>query len=311
MANEDAGRKSMVSATEDQDRARATGSRKPGVMGRMMDRFRNSVERIRLPRPDWRTFAWGLLLLIAVIFIVRNWAPLRINFFGWYLDAPRAVVFAVFFALGMVTTWLIEVRNRRAPAADEDDEEPIDEPVADQTGDEELEEEEEVLASEPESVGVEPMPEDLADEPVEPAGQEDSDIGFTPIPEDDGEVNPEPEAFAEVSDADAPQEKMPEDEEPEDASVIARLADAEEGEDADEPVVAHDETLGDALSDDYGFDPPNSDVSEPMTDDELLADEDWERDPGLSVDDERDSAEDDADEAGSSEEGDVKPFWRL
>ena len=104
MANEDAGRNSRVAATEDQSRARATGSRKPGVVGRMMDRCRNTVEAIRLPRPDWRTFAWGLLILIGVIFIVRNWAPLRINFFGWYLDAPRAVVFAVFFAVAMLAS---------------------------------------------------------------------------------------------------------------------------------------------------------------------------------------------------------------
>ncbi len=174
MANEDAGRKRQVSAT-DQNRARATGSRKPGVVDRMMDQCRESVESIRLPRADWRTFAWGLLLVIFVIFIVRNWAPVRINLFGWYVDAPRAVVLAIFFALGMVTTWLIEIRNRRARAAGQ----PADEIEPD---------EEELLATEIPPEEFEPSPEDFAT---------DTEASASEFEESEAEVLPEPKEFAE------------------------------------------------------------------------------------------------------------------
>ncbi|NLO08165.1 MAG: LapA family protein [candidate division WS1 bacterium] len=119
MATDDAGRRrsaagSDAGAEEQRDRARAVGSHRPGLVEKVVDRGRTTVEGIRLPRADWRTFAWGLLLLIAAIFVIRNWAPMRLNFFGWYLDAPRAVILVIFFLLGMVTAWLLEVRGKRA-----------------------------------------------------------------------------------------------------------------------------------------------------------------------------------------------------
>ena len=176
MANEDAGRKRQVSAT-DQNRARAAGSRKPGVVNRMMDQCRDTVESIRLPKADWRTFAWGLLLLILIIFIVGNWAPLRINFFGWYLDAPRAVVFAIFFGLGMVATWLLEMRGRRSRAPEEPEEA------------EELPEvdEDDILLTEIPPEEFEPGPGDFASATATPAAAEEDD-----------EVLPGPADFAEA-----------------------------------------------------------------------------------------------------------------
>lgn len=180
MANDDAGRRDGMSATEEQRPARAAGSRKRGVVGRVTEQARETVQGIRLPRPDWRTFAWGLLLLILIIFIARNWAPLRINFFGFYVDAPRVVVLAIFFGLGMVTTWLIEIRHRRGRDVDADEEA---HESAEQT---------EPAGDVPDDT-LQPAAEDFADDPV-----------FTDEP--DSEVQPEPEAFADDDLAAAPDE---------------------------------------------------------------------------------------------------------
>lgn len=256
MANQDAARKRKLSATEDQDRARAAGSRKPGVVGRMMEQCRETVEAIRLPRPDWRTFAWGLLLLILIIFIVANWAPLRINFFGWYLDAPRAVVFAIFFALGMVTTWLIEVRSRRARAVGE-------------------EEEEEVGRAQPAANDVW-------------AGDLD-DVLATEIPPD--EFEPAPEDFAEVGEgsASAPEQSTVIEHFDEAEEDVAEF-------EASTDVLAEDETAGDAFSDDYRFKDraDQAEAADIMGDESLERADEWGAEPD-SVEDAADdeSAEDD------------------
>jgi len=113
VANEDAGPEATPAA-EEKRRPRAAGARKPGAVARAIERCRAWTERISLPPADWRTFGWGLLVLILLAFIIRNWAPVRINLFGWYVDAPRAIVFAIIFLLGMLTAWLLEVRGRKA-----------------------------------------------------------------------------------------------------------------------------------------------------------------------------------------------------
>ena len=185
MANEDAGRNRRVAATEDEGRARAAGARKPGVVANMMERCRESVQSIRLPRPDWRTFAWGLLLLIMVILIVRNWAPVRINLFGWYLDAPKAVVFAIVFALGMVTTWLLEMRHRRArPARRADAAVDVDKELSTPVVyEDEVAEADEDLIDEDEPVAAEDEPEPDVDEDDAPAPSVSE--AFAPLPEDE------------------------------------------------------------------------------------------------------------------------------
>ncbi|MGC9317156.1 MAG: lipopolysaccharide assembly protein LapA domain-containing protein [Armatimonadota bacterium] len=126
MANEDAGRArapaddDVVEGQQEREPAQAAGARKPGWFARMVERCRAAVGRIHLPAPDWRTFAWVLLALIVLAFIIRNWAPVRIAFFGWYVDAPRAVVFAIFFVLGVLAAWLWDFRGRAATARKEE-----------------------------------------------------------------------------------------------------------------------------------------------------------------------------------------------
>ena len=68
MANQDADR------SRSRDNAHAPPEPPPGLIARVTERSREAVEGIRLPRADWRTFGWGLLILIILAFIVRNWA---------------------------------------------------------------------------------------------------------------------------------------------------------------------------------------------------------------------------------------------
>ena len=130
MANRDAGNKggnpAAGGAAEghgDEPRARAAGAKKPGVLARGVEQARGAVESIQLPRPDWRTFLWGLLVLVLIALIASNWAPLRISFFGLYFDAPRAVVLLITFLLGMMTAWLLEVRSKRKATVETEEEE--------------------------------------------------------------------------------------------------------------------------------------------------------------------------------------------
>ncbi len=222
MANEDAGLKDRMAAAheagEREEGARTAGPRKPGLVARTIERCRAAVERIRLPAPDWRTFGWTLLALVLVMFIIGNWAPLRINFFGLYLDAPRAVVFVVLFLLGMVTAWLLEVRAKRARAAEEaavEEEVAVAELVAAEALlDEEALAEEEALAAE--ELTAEEAAAELADQDSEaPDAQEQwpdatafvDDIEFEepedagpPAEEETADLADDPELFADEED---------------------------------------------------------------------------------------------------------------
>jgi len=130
VAREQAGPNDGSQARETQqergaERAQATGARKPGFFARTIERARSAVQRISLPALDWRTFAWGLLVIIVLAFIIRNWAPVRISFFGAYVDAPRALVFAIFFLLGVFAAWLWEFRGRHAVTEEASGEESV------------------------------------------------------------------------------------------------------------------------------------------------------------------------------------------
>ncbi|MEA3400828.1 MAG: LapA family protein [Armatimonadota bacterium] len=179
MANEDAERakapadEEVVEGEEERQPAQAAGARKPGWFARVVERCRSAVGRIHLPALDWRTFAWVLLALIVLAFIIRNWAPVRIAFFGWYLDAPRAVVFAIFFVLGVLGAWLWEFRGRAAVAREAEEAEEAEEPeeakepeeaeaAETEAAEETAEEREETPAWEAESGGLEPGDDDEA-----------------------------------------------------------------------------------------------------------------------------------------------------
>lgn len=149
MANREAGHKSSTSAAEgrgDEGRARAAGAVKPGVIAKAVEQARSAVQSIQLPRLDWRAFAWGLLVLIVLAFVIRNWAPMRISFFGWYFDAPRAVVLVLMFVFGMMTAWLLEIRSRRKTTDEDEAAEEAAEQGAEEVAEEEVEQAESVEA---------------------------------------------------------------------------------------------------------------------------------------------------------------------
>jgi len=92
---------------------RVTTPRKAGVVGKAVDAIVAPLSAVRPPELDWKLVSWGLLVLIAIILVARNWAPVRINIFGWYLDMPKALAFLLFFVLGGLTMWLIDLRVAR------------------------------------------------------------------------------------------------------------------------------------------------------------------------------------------------------
>jgi len=100
-------------AQEPHKPTRAASARKPSIFARAGEAIRAPFSRLRLPTLDWRTVSYGLLALIALILIVRNWAPVRISLFGWYVDIPKAIAFIIFFGLGVLAAWLWELRAQR------------------------------------------------------------------------------------------------------------------------------------------------------------------------------------------------------
>lgn len=87
---------------------RAMSARKPGPIGRRVEAISQSLSGLRLPRIDLATVAYGLVALIIFVLLAQNWAPVRVNVFGVYLDIPKAVAFLLSVGLGMLVLWLVQ-----------------------------------------------------------------------------------------------------------------------------------------------------------------------------------------------------------
>lgn len=62
----------------------------------------------------------GLIALIALVFVVQNLATIEVAFLTWSFAAPRAFVFVLLFALGLVAGYLahaVRAQLRRAKQA--------------------------------------------------------------------------------------------------------------------------------------------------------------------------------------------------
>ncbi len=122
-------------------KSRVATAHRRGVVGRTADAIVAPLSELRLPTLDWKMVSYGLLVLIAIILVARNWAPVRLNIFGWYLDMPKAIAFGLFFALGVLCTVAWERRRKKAkhgsvaPESVEEAEELADEDAGDDTGD--------------------------------------------------------------------------------------------------------------------------------------------------------------------------------
>ncbi len=88
--------------------ARAMSARKPGLFGRMAQSVSDSLAHLRMPRFEWATLGYILLGLLIFILLAQNWAPVRINIFGLYIDVPKAVAFVVNIGIGMLVLWLVQ-----------------------------------------------------------------------------------------------------------------------------------------------------------------------------------------------------------
>ena len=120
MANEEHGAAERDAPSEEPEpleqpekTARAVPARKRGLFARTGDAVSERLGRLRPPPLDWRAFSYGLLALIAIILIARNWDPVRMDLFGWRPDVPKAIAFLFFFALGVFGAWLWNFRAQR------------------------------------------------------------------------------------------------------------------------------------------------------------------------------------------------------
>ncbi|MFP3904702.1 MAG: hypothetical protein ACLFWB_10720, partial [Armatimonadota bacterium] len=86
----------------------------PGLLSKFLDAVSAPFARIRLPAWDLRLFSWVLLALIVVAFLIMNWSPMRLFFFGLSVDIPRAVAIVLLIGIGFVAGWLT-----RSPKSDE------------------------------------------------------------------------------------------------------------------------------------------------------------------------------------------------
>jgi uncharacterized integral membrane protein len=61
-----------------------------------------------------RTIALVLIAVIATLFFVQNLAATEVAFLTWSVSAPRAVIFALIFVLGLAMgALLVSLRSRR------------------------------------------------------------------------------------------------------------------------------------------------------------------------------------------------------
>ena len=98
------------------ERSRVTPSLRPGVLTRMWERICAPFARLKLPPWNLRTFAWLLLGLIVLTFLISNWSPMRFYMFGRGIELPKSVAIIVLLGVGFLGGWLA-----RAPKPEEDE----------------------------------------------------------------------------------------------------------------------------------------------------------------------------------------------
>ncbi len=97
--------KTMRESAKPQPSSRVAPSIKPGPFVRAKEGCRAAFGNFKLPVWDLRLFAWLLLGIVAVIFFVSNWSPMRFYFFGVHCELPRSVAMLVLLGLGFLAGW--------------------------------------------------------------------------------------------------------------------------------------------------------------------------------------------------------------
>lgn len=63
-----------------------------------------------------RTIGLVAIAVVAAIFLIQNLATIEVAFLTWSISAPRAVVFIMVFAAGLIAGYLLHAfRPRRRP----------------------------------------------------------------------------------------------------------------------------------------------------------------------------------------------------
>lgn len=91
---------------------------RPGLIKRLLSPLARLGRLLRLPPWNLRTFGVGVAVLLLVLVIVENWAPMRLSLIGLHADVPKAAVLFVVFILGWVVARLSARRRGEEAAAD-------------------------------------------------------------------------------------------------------------------------------------------------------------------------------------------------
>ena len=99
-----------------QPEAAAVYARQPGLLQRLAVKANRLLSGLSLPQWNLRSFLYSLLVLIILVLLVRNWTAVRIDLFGWRVDAPKPVVFIISLALGagLLRWWQTHTERRAA-----------------------------------------------------------------------------------------------------------------------------------------------------------------------------------------------------
>ncbi len=105
--------------------AQAVSARRPGWLAQMGNRVAVPLSRIDLPQWNWRTFLYGLAVLVIFILIWRNWVDVRLDLILWRFDIPKSIVIVacVLLGAGLMRAWEMccERRVAKTEDAQEDD----------------------------------------------------------------------------------------------------------------------------------------------------------------------------------------------
>jgi len=95
---------------------RAMSARKPGLWRQVGDKVAAPFQRARLPEWNLKTFAYLLLLIIIIWFLLENWPPCRVRLLVWNGEAPKTVLFLVNLLIGaaLLRWWQVFVAARQA-----------------------------------------------------------------------------------------------------------------------------------------------------------------------------------------------------
>lgn len=109
-----ADRKAPEPAAKPTKPAKMLPERRPGAFSRLGSQVSGQLSHLGPPAWNWRNFGLGLVVLLVLLLLGTNWAPVRIYVLGLRLELPGAIAFLLSVVLGGALTWLC-LRRHSAP----------------------------------------------------------------------------------------------------------------------------------------------------------------------------------------------------